>query len=441
MKKDQAMDEWVTPSCVDAERLAAWSSGTLSAAEAAGIERHLSNCARCQAMLAVFTRIEPAPAVVVPFWQRWSAKVLVPIAAAAALVLAWVAWPTSDTSDTTRAPAQTLARSEAVAPPALTSPPPAADASLEKRAAGQQGEAATSAKLTPAGGRATGFVTSDPAATPAQSKTFADSARAANRGSLPQPVTPSPMPTPASPAPRVLTPTPIPTPTPIAVARATPKPEPPPPPAAPATMPPPPAATPTGLPRSSIGLATGAVRQSAAETQTLAAAATVVVAEFGVPNPTDSLTTSTATRSAGGGRAAGAAGGRGGGGRGGATTIAISTPVRYRILATGIVERSETGGASWERIVIEPPAFLTAGVAPSSTVCWLIGRGGVILLSTDGVRFTRVRFPDTSDLTSIRAADARTATVTTTDGRTFATADGGTTWTPVRLQGFPTASF
>ena len=437
MKKDQAMDEWVTPSCVDAERLAAWSSGTLTAAEAAGVERHLSNCARCQAMLAVFTRIEPAPGVVVPFWQRWSAKVLVPIAAAAALVLVWVAWPTSDT---TRAPAQTLARSEAGAPPALTSPPPAADASLETRAAGQQGAAATAPKLEPAGGRATGFVSSDPAATAAQSKTLADSARAVNRGSLPQPVTPSPMPTPASPAPRVLTPTPMPTPTQIAVGRATPKPEPPPLPAPPATMAPPPVASPTALPQTPIGVATGAVRQSAAETQTLAAAAVVVVAEFGVPNPTDALTTSTAARGGGGGRAAGAAGGRGGG-RGGASTSAISSPVRYRILATGIVERSETGGASWERIVIDPPAFMTGGVAPSSTVCWLIGRGGVILLATDGVRFTRVRFPDTSDLTSIRAADARTATVTTSDGRTFATADGGTTWTPVRVQGFPTASF
>ena len=431
------MDERVTPSCVDAERLAAWSSGTLSAADAAAVEGHLSNCARCQAMLAVFTRIEPAPAVVVPFWQGWAARVLVPIAGAAAAVLIWVAWPTSDTSDATRPPAQTLARSEsAAAPTALTSPPPAVETSLDRRAAGQQGEAATAPGLAPPAGR-TGFATSEPSATLAQSKAFADSANMAKRGSLPQPVRPSPMPTPASTAPPVLAPTPMVTPTPIAVARATPKPDLPPP-AVPATMPPPPAATPTGLPQSSIGLATGAVRQSAAETQTAAA---VVVAEFGVPNLAESgLTTSTATRGAAGGRSAGGAGGRGGG-RGGATAIAISTPVRYRILAAGIVERSETGGASWERIVIDPPAVITAGVAPSPTVCWLIGRGGVILLATDGVRFTRVRFPETSDLTSIRAADARTATVTTSDGRTFATADGGTTWTPVRVQGFPTASF
>ena len=42
--------------CIDAETLAAWSDGALSVGEAAEVELHLSNCARCQAVLAAFVR-------------------------------------------------------------------------------------------------------------------------------------------------------------------------------------------------------------------------------------------------------------------------------------------------------------------------------------------------------------------------------------------------
>jgi photosystem II stability/assembly factor-like uncharacterized protein len=61
-------------------------------------------------------------------------------------------------------------------------------------------------------------------------------------------------------------------------------------------------------------------------------------------------------------------------------------------------------------------------------VCWLVGRAGLVLLTTDGVRFERVKFPETSDLSAIRATNARQASITTADGRVFVTADGGATW-------------
>jgi photosystem II stability/assembly factor-like uncharacterized protein len=67
-------------------------------------------------------------------------------------------------------------------------------------------------------------------------------------------------------------------------------------------------------------------------------------------------------------------------------------------------------------------------MAPSVSVCWLIGRGGVILRSVDGLRFVRVSFPEATDLAAIRATDARQATVTTADGRVFTTTDGGVSW-------------
>ena len=58
----------------------------------------------------------------------------------------------------------------------------------------------------------------------------------------------------------------------------------------------------------------------------------------------------------------------------------------------------------------------------------VVGRAGIVMLSTDGVKFLRVLFPDLSDLRSITAVDAREATVTTTDGRVFVTVDGGENW-------------
>ncbi len=93
------------------------------------------------------------------------------------------------------------------------------------------------------------------------------------------------------------------------------------------------------------------------------------------------------------------------------------------------MQRSPDAGATWSNQYTAPSGvFLTAGTAPSATVCWLVGRAGAIVVSTDGV-WQRVTFPDAVDLASVVAPDARTATVTTVDGRRFATADGGRTWT------------
>ena len=38
------------------------------------------------------------------------------------------------------------------------------------------------------------------------------------------------------------------------------------------------------------------------------------------------------------------------------------------------------------------------------------------------------QFPEITDLSAVRATDARAASVTTADGRTFGTTDGGSTW-------------
>ena len=71
---------------------------------------------------------------------------------------------------------------------------------------------------------------------------------------------------------------------------------------------------------------------------------------------------------------------------------------------------------------------MTATGLPSASVCWLVGRAGTVLRTTDGRRFQRVPFPEPVDLTSVASASDRAATVTASDGRVFRTADGGVTW-------------
>jgi hypothetical protein len=110
--------------------------------------------------------------------------------------------------------------------------------------------------------------------------------------------------------------------------------------------------------------------------------------------------------------------------------VSLDGGVRWRIIRPASVERSTDGGTTWELLSTGLAVELTGGAAPSGTVCWLIGRGGTVLLSTDGRRWQRVAFPDGADLIAIQATDARTAIVTTADGRRFRTADGGVSWIP-----------
>ena len=123
--------------------------------------------------------------------------------------------------------------------------------------------------------------------------------------------------------------------------------------------------------------------------------------------------------------------------------IEIRSPdpaVRWRVIGTQ-VQRSIDAGTTWTASPTPPPAGITAGSAPSASVCWLVGRGGLVLLSIDGLRWEATTSPATTDLSAIRATDARNATVTTTDGREFSTTDGGRTWVRRDLQEIPTAPF
>jgi len=112
-----------------------------------------------------------------------------------------------------------------------------------------------------------------------------------------------------------------------------------------------------------------------------------------------------------------------------AEIVSPDPAVRWRI-AGAAVQHSVDGGSTWEPAATDAAADLTAGAAPAATVCWLVGRGGVVLLTTDGRTWRRLPFPEMTDLSGVRTVDAggRVASVSTVDGRTFVTTDAGATW-------------
>ncbi|HTL01153.1 MAG TPA: zf-HC2 domain-containing protein [Vicinamibacterales bacterium] len=362
----------ITESCLDAETLAAWVDGGLTAPELARVHTHVAGCARCQALVGTLARINVAapadrPQASLFRWLGW----LAPFAAAAAAVIIWVAIPGSNLD--TRAPSPQARVAPAASPEQTTTAqvqaaPPSTSAQTPARA-----ESALTAKTdaaAPAESRAKEML-QDAAAPPAALDKVAPQTEIATV-------------TGAAPAA----------------------------PAAPLPMPPATPAAPELPPSAGIGSGIGAGRR-------------------------------------GGGPAARAQAGVVGGippGSAGAAFLQerfslsreITSPdpmIRWR-LAGSAVEISTNGGATWEITRTGVSTVLTAGAAPSATVVWVVGTSGVVLLSTDGRTWRRVPFPEMTNLSSIRARDARSVSVTTEDGRIFSTTDAGATWTRGSLQGF-----
>ena len=122
--------------------------------------------------------------------------------------------------------------------------------------------------------------------------------------------------------------------------------------------------------------------------------------------------------------------------------VAVSNPrliappgshVLWRAGRSGLIEFSNDGGSSWSRQTSGVLADLLTGSAPSDQVCWIVGRIGAILLTTDGgAHWKVVKSPLAEDLGGVRAIDALHATIwNARTTKSFQTADGGLTWTPV----------
>jgi hypothetical protein len=87
-------------------------------------------------------------------------------------------------------------------------------------------------------------------------------------------------------------------------------------------------------------------------------------------------------------------------------------------------------GPMWPAPPSDVAGQIASGSAPSDAVCWIVGRAGTVLRSTDHQTWQRVNIPQALDLSGVTATDERSATVMAADGRTFSTSDGGMTWTP-----------
>jgi Photosynthesis system II assembly factor YCF48 len=116
--------------------------------------------------------------------------------------------------------------------------------------------------------------------------------------------------------------------------------------------------------------------------------------------------------------------------RGARTLVRSPDPqVLWRISSGRYVERSVNGGATWRVQWTNADASVVAGSAPSADTCWLVGRGGIVLRTTDANKWQTITPPADADFASVAAVDASSATVTTTDGHQFKTSDGGKHWT------------
>jgi hypothetical protein len=119
---------------------------------------------------------------------------------------------------------------------------------------------------------------------------------------------------------------------------------------------------------------------------------------------------------------------------GAAATTELSSrdsAVRWRIAGPGVVERSLDTGLSWERLDTGTRTALAAGSCPSASVCWVVGRSGAVLLTTDARAWRRTSPPSSEDLIAVEASDAKTAVVRSAQGQAYQTTDGGASWTRV----------
>jgi hypothetical protein len=104
--------------------------------------------------------------------------------------------------------------------------------------------------------------------------------------------------------------------------------------------------------------------------------------------------------------------------------------VLWRISSGRYVERSLDAGVTWRAQWTSVNAHVVAGSAPSADTCWLVGRNGIVLLTTDGKKWHTVDPPASADFVAVDASNAASATVSASDGRKFETSDGGKHWSP-----------
>ncbi len=102
--------------------------------------------------------------------------------------------------------------------------------------------------------------------------------------------------------------------------------------------------------------------------------------------------------------------------------------VMWRVGAAGLIEHSSDGGLTWQAQASNVDAELLAGSAPTEKICWVVGRAGTILRTTDGEHWEKIAPPAPLDYVGVTASDALRAVVIAEGGKRFRTADGGRAW-------------
>jgi hypothetical protein len=371
------------PACLDAETLAAWADGELGAHERAAAEAHAADCSRCQTLLAAMIKTAPPAAEAMSWWRLPAVKWLAPLAAVATGLAVWAIVPNGrpsvlpgiqTASQPAIQPSPQSSRQFGVQPGDQVLPRASDTASATASTEGRLAELKARVpalrgqekQLDAARNGAAAAASASSMPTPVLSDVEADRSAAAQEQSAKAAAPP-------------------------AGAGA---------PSAAAAAPPARAAT---FVRPAAAAAAAAATESLARTRREDA---VIGAVLEILSPDANSRWQIVP------------GGPGGPGSPGSPRSPGST-----------VRRSTDGGSSWETQQTGAGVTLVAGGSPSSSVCWLVGPGGTVLLQTDGRSWRRIGFPERVDLTSVRAVNEKSAAVTAVDGRTFSTSDGGLTWT------------
>ena len=357
--------------CLDPEILAAWVEGTLKGNDLKAAEAHLSDCTRCLTLMATMMKITPEPAPVNRWWGSRTLRWLVPLTAGAAAVLIWIAVPSDEPR---RSLEQTIARTEAVpVAPAEQQPTSeqrplveAAEGLRDRSTAPRPDNRQVERRDAPAKPAEAREVAKESDPTRQEPATVSDLQSTLQAEATSR--TSSAPPTPSAPA------------------------------AAPAAAP--------NADRATAARGVGQMSTTTGET----------VAQPGAAPPASVAARSAELR-------------RENSNVGFTEILSPDSTLRWRAGAGGFIQLSQNRGATWEPLKSGVMVDLIAGASPLPSVCWLVGRAGTVLLTTDGRSWQRLTFPESVDLTTVRALDARRATVTTADARTFTTADGGLTWT------------
>ena len=113
----------------------------------------------------------------------------------------------------------------------------------------------------------------------------------------------------------------------------------------------------------------------------------------------------------------------------------------WRIGPAGSLEYSKDKGTTWTPQISGVYTDLLAGSAPTGKVCWIVGAAGTILRTSDGgAHWTKLDSPVTNDITGIRGTDSTHAQISFVPDqqtgiiKSYQTADGGVTWSPVSNQ-------